>query len=181
MKQGITITRSYDRMDKPVVTIQKRRGHLTLEEVADLLRFEDRNAWCGVYAIVLNCSESTIGGSSYDFDDGPKGDALDLYPLEENEECPVCGSVLPPFLYCPECGTSWKDSTKNVEGLIASMWDETKRSLARPGATETQRAAWYYSHLGSLDMARQMGAITEERRLELYHEAQQYIKGGETA
>lgn len=30
--------------------------------------------------------------------------------------------------------------------------------------------AWYYSHLGSLDFARQMGLISEERRQELYHE-----------
>ena len=30
--------------------------------------------------------------------------------------------------------------------------------------------AWYHSHLGSLDFARQMGLITEERRQQLYKE-----------
>lgn len=61
MKQGITITREYDHHDRPVVRITKRRGKLTLEEVSDLLRTEGWGEWNGYYAIVLNCSEGTLG------------------------------------------------------------------------------------------------------------------------
>ena len=63
MKQGITITREYDHHDRPVVRITKRRGKLTLEEVSDLLRTEGWGEWNGYYAIVLNCSEGTLGGN----------------------------------------------------------------------------------------------------------------------
>lgn len=36
--------------------------------------------------------------------------------------------------------------------------------------------AWYYSHLGSLDFARQIGFISEERRQELYKEFNKAIE-----
>ena len=38
MKQGITIERTCDLHDRPIVRIAKRRGRLSLEEVGDLLR-----------------------------------------------------------------------------------------------------------------------------------------------
>ena len=40
MKQGITIERTCDLHDRPIVRITKRRGRLSLEEVGDLLRHE---------------------------------------------------------------------------------------------------------------------------------------------
>lgn len=80
MKQGITITREYDHHDRSVVRITKRRGKLTLEEVSDLLRTEGWGEWNGYYAIVLNCSEGTLGGNGLYGYEEPKGDALDLYP-----------------------------------------------------------------------------------------------------
>ena len=49
MKRGITITRGYDIHSIPIVRIEKRRGRLTLEEVCDLLRTEDRGEWWGHY------------------------------------------------------------------------------------------------------------------------------------
>lgn len=38
---------------------------------------------------------------------------------------------------------------------------------------EDSRVAWYWSFIGSLDMARQLGLITEERRQELYEKAKE--------
>ena len=81
MKQGITITREYDHHDRSVVRITKRRGKLTLEEVSDLLRTEGWGEWNGYYAIVLNCSEGTLGGNGLYGYEEPKGDALDLYQM----------------------------------------------------------------------------------------------------
>lgn len=172
MKQGITITRGYDLQDRPIVRITKRRGKLTLEEVSDLLLYEGRGEWNGHYAIVLNCSESTLGGIGMYDEEEPKGDALDLYPLEYFEECPVCGKMSPPFQYCLNCGESWKDMDDNVEKRLTSMRDETEREISKPSLTHEARAAWYWTFIGSVDMARQLGLITDERRLEIYKEVE---------
>ena len=96
MKQGISIERTYDLHDRLIVRILKRRGRLTLEEVSDLLRLEGGGEWSGWYAVLLNCTEGTIGGNGlYDSDD-PKGDAVDLYEINEGDDCPICGKFIPP-------------------------------------------------------------------------------------
>lgn len=135
MKQGITITREYDHHDRPVVRITKRRGKLTLEEVSDLLRTEGWGEWNGYYAIVLNCSEGTLGGNGLYGYEEPKGDALDLYPLENFGDCPVCGQMTPPFQYCPNCGASWKEMDDTVEKRLAAMREETEREIRKPSLT----------------------------------------------
>ena len=65
MKQGISIERTYDLHDRLIVKILKRRGRLTLEEVSDLLRLEGGGEWNGWYAVLLNCTEGTIGGNGF--------------------------------------------------------------------------------------------------------------------
>lgn len=116
MKQGISIERTYDLHDRLIVRILKRRGRLTLEEVSDLLRLEGGGEWSGWYAVLLNCTEGTIGGNGlYDSDD-PKGDAVDLYEINEGDDCPICGKFIPPFQYCPSCGAKWSDA-----GQIAKL------------------------------------------------------------
>ena len=172
MKQGISIERTYDLHDRLIVRILKRRGRLTLEEVSDLLRLEGGGEWSGWYAVLLNCTEGTIGGNGlYDSDD-PKGDAVDLYEINEGDDCPICGKFIPPFQYCPSCGAKWSDADQNVETLLASMMEETRRMIAA-SSKEDGRVAWYWSFIGSLDMARQLGLITEERRQELYEKAKE--------
>ena len=169
MKQGITIERTCDLHDRPIVRITKRRGRLSVEEVDDLLRHEGFGEWWGHYAIVLNCTESTIGGNGlFDFDE-PKGDTLDLYKIDEGEECPVCGQFTPPYVYCPNCGSKWSDIDQNAETLLASMRGETERSI-REAKTQAGAVAWYWTQIGAIDMARQLGLITEERRHQLYEE-----------
>lgn len=172
MKQGITIERGYDIHDKPIIRIKKRRGRLSLEEVGDLLRYEDFGEWYGYYAIILNCTESTIGGDGmYDFET-PKGDAVDLYKIDEGDECPVCGHFTPPYSYCPTCGASWKDMDDGVEKRLQSMREETERELSKPSLTPEARMAWYWTFIGAVDMARQLGFISDARRLEIYKEVE---------
>lgn len=138
MKQGITITREYDHHDRPVVRITKRRGKLTLEEVSDLLRTEGWGEWNGYYAIVLNCSEGTLGGNGLYGYEEPKGDALDLYPLENFGDCPVCGQMTPPFQYCPtveRAGRRWTTPSRSVSPLCGrrrSGRSASRRSRRRP-------------------------------------------------
>ena len=97
-------------------------------------------------------------------------DMVRLYEVTASEECPVCQSNLPPFSYCPSCGIPWSDSGKSVETLLSSMRQEAARNIRDPKASDASRLAWYWSHIGAIDLARQMGVITEERRQELYDE-----------
>ena len=41
MKRGITVERKYDHNDIPCIVIKKKRGKLALDEIQDILRFED--------------------------------------------------------------------------------------------------------------------------------------------
>lgn len=172
MKLGITITRGYDIHSIPLVRIEKRRGRLTLEEVCDLLRTEDRGEWWGHYAVLLNCSESTVGGDGYWDDEPPAGDALDLYPLGDSDTCPCCGNMLPPFKYCPNCGESWQGES-GIEQRLATLLQETRREISKPGISPEAKFAWYWTFIGAVDLARQLDFITDERRLEIYDAAKE--------
>lgn len=66
---------------------------------------------------------------------------------------------------------------KNAEELLESMKQETVNMIKSAGIQETQKA-WYHSHLGSIDFARQMGLITEKRRQQLYKEFKEALKEG---
>lgn len=181
MKQGITVTASYDYHDNTIVVVKKRRGKLTFAEVEEALRYGDGNRWCNHYALLLNCSEATVEGSGYFDEDEPQGDEVVLYPIEEGEFCPVCGELTPPFNYCPTCGTSWKDCNVNVETLLDGMKAETVCEIQR-SSSYASKVAWYWSHVGALDMAGQLGLITEERRQQLSDELKQFKpapEGGE--
>ena len=174
MKRGIKIEGAYDRHDNVVVRITKSRGRLTLDEIEDALRYGDGQRWCDHYAILLNCSESTVGGNGlYDFEEPPVGDTVDLYPIDDGEMCPICGNFTPPFTYCPTCGTFWKDVDLDVEKRLASMKEEAVREIERAKSPEA-KLAWYWSHIGTLDLARQLDFITEARRQALCDEFKQY-------
>lgn len=180
MKRGITIARGYDLHDIPCVTIQKKHGKLSLQEIGDILRYEEHNKWNGFYALLLNCTEATLGGNGcLESLDGPPGDSVMLYEFGDGSDCPVCKAALPPFQYCPSCGNAWAEAGRNIETLLAAMRCEAERGIKNPNATKASRLAWYWSHIGSIDLARQMGVITEARRQELYDEMRP-LKPGHT-
>lgn len=63
---------------------------------------------------------------------------------------------------------------QNVEELIATMRAEAERAIRSENDNQTRdgRLAWYYSYIGALDMAFELGLITDERRQELYKEVE---------
>ncbi len=180
MKRGTTIKWDRDLHDKSIVLIQKRRGHLTLEEIGDILQHEDGGKWNGRYAILMNCSEGTLGGNGLFMAD-PAGDSVELYQLESETECPVCGRMLPPFEYCPNCGNDWRDMENSVEKRLSSIRQEAAWEIRKAALTPEAHAAWYWSYIGAVDMARQMNFITEERRRELYQGAEELKPEGHHA
>lgn len=171
MKRGISVEQGCDYAGTPCFVIKKKRGKLTLEEIQDILRYENLQQWNGYYVIFLNCTDSTVEGNGcLELLEERPGDTVMLYEVVDSAKCPVCKALLPPFQYCPSCGSAWSDEGKNVESLLAAMRQETERGIKDPNSTDASRLAWYWSHIGAIDLARQMGVITEERRQALYEE-----------
>jgi len=180
MKKGTTIQWDSDIHGSPVVLIQKRRGHLTMDEIRDILQYEGSGAWNGHYAMLFNCSGGTAGAGGL-FMEEPEGNSVELYPLEPDTECPVCGRMLPPFDYCPNCGVNWKNMENGAEKLLAAMRQEAAWEIHKPELTPEARVAWYWSYIGAVDMARMMNFITEECRRELYQMAEELKPDGHHA
>ena len=66
------------------------------------------------------------------------------------------------------------DQMPNVEQVIASMRDETIREIGKDTISAAAQVAWYWSYIGALDMAQQLGLIDDTRRQELYHEVETF-------
>ena len=47
MKRGIEMSWVYDYMNRMGLEIKKKRSKLTLDEIEDLLRYEDGQRYCG--------------------------------------------------------------------------------------------------------------------------------------
>lgn len=174
MKRGIQMEWDYDYMDHLLLRISKARGKLTLEEIQDLLLYENGQQFCGHYAILLNCSEGTIGGNGVYLEEDSKGDSVALYQVEQEGTCPVCGENTPPFEYCPNCGMPWKDGDPDIEKVLRLMREEAVRMIGGSADWES-KLAQYWSYIGSLDLAKKLKFITEDRRQELQQESQNWM------
>lgn len=175
----------YDMHDNSILVLEKKRGKLSLNEVGDFLRYEKRGGFKGNYVLIIRATEATCGGSGWMDEEEPKGDQWALYRVEQGEACPVCGEVSPLLEWCPMCGESLtgkkvnaEQAMGNAENILEAMKRETLHAI-ESAEREEARKAWYYSHLGSLDFARQIGLITEERRQQLYKEFQEEAHHGE--
>lgn len=63
---------------------------------------------------------------------------------------------------------------QDVEKIIALLRAEMERAIRSENENLTRdgRLAWYWSYIGALDMAHQLGLITDERLQELYEEVE---------
>lgn len=66
------------------------------------------------------------------------------------------------------------DRMPDVEQVIAGMRDETVREIGKKTISAAAQVAWYWSYIGALDMAQQLGLIDDTRRQVLYHEAEKF-------
>lgn len=62
----------------------------------------------------------------------------------------------------------------NAEQIIANMRDETVREIGKETVSAAAKLAWYWSYIGALDMAQQLGLIDDAQRQTLYREAEKF-------
>lgn len=170
-----------DAYGQSILLIEKKRGKLNLDEVGDFLRYSPSGIYQGNYVAIIRATEATCGSGWMD-DETVQGDVMELYKVEQGEPCPVCRNEIPYLQWCPECGASFdgegptkQQALENAEKLLGAMKAEAVRMIKQSAIQET-RKAWYHSHLGSIDFARQIGLITEERRQQLYKEFKECLK-----
>lgn len=84
-----------------VLLVKKSRGKITIDELTEFLLWDSRFT-NHAYAIVIRVYENMCEGSGWDIEEA-KGDVVELYQLEDGDDCPVCGSLLV-YQNCPECG-----------------------------------------------------------------------------
>ena len=63
---------------------------------------------------------------------------------------------------------------RDVEQVIEGMEKETIYMITQKGASLKSQLAWYWTYIGSLDMAFMLGLIDDKRRQALYGEVKQY-------
>jgi len=64
--------------------------------------------------------------------------------------------------------------SQDVEEVIARMRAETIWEIGKKDITVGAQVAWYWTYIGALDMAQQLGLIDDARRQALYREAEQF-------
>ena len=63
---------------------------------------------------------------------------------------------------------------RDVEKVIEGLKQETIREITKKDARPEAQLAWYWTYIGSLDMAQQLGLINDARRQELYREVDRF-------
>ncbi len=63
---------------------------------------------------------------------------------------------------------------RDVEEVIAGIREETIWEIGKMDIPAEAQVAWYWTYIGALDMAQQLGLIDDARRQELYREAEQF-------
>lgn len=106
----ITAEWGSDYHDQAILILRKKRGKISIGEIEEFLRYTGSGKYQGHWAILINASEASCGGSGWmdEYDD--PGDTVCLYQIEEGDCCPVCGAVTPLLEYCPNCGEKLKES-----------------------------------------------------------------------
>lgn len=76
MKKGIEVYTEFDPQGHCVLVIRKQRGKLTLEEIREAAMEYEQN----YYGLVMKCMD---GDMLQYFDDDLKGDAVELYEMDD--------------------------------------------------------------------------------------------------
>ena len=139
MKGKISVSQMVDQRGRKVIRVVKSNGELTLKEIYNALNIFDFRQCSDFYAILMSCAKEEA-----DLED--KG--FDLLPVEECH--------------------GWKLNVISPEEIIDCLRDETEREIRKPTLTDSARIAWYWTFIGSVDMAFQLGLISDQKRQTFY-------------
>lgn len=113
-----------------ILLVEKSRGKLNLEEVADAIRYNWQLQ--GHYIMMINATEATCGADWDPFGELEKqGDMWELYRIEEMEKCPVCKRITPFLHCCPECGKDLiakEDAERGIRSKSKALLDAIIRT-----------------------------------------------------
>lgn len=120
------LTHSWDTdiFGRDALKVEKKRGKITIEELEDYLRYDARNVQDRQWVMVLNCTESTCGGSGWMDEKENPGDTVLLY--EYDTECPLCGKDKTILDLCgavQEQEVNWNTRAANILILPARVGD----------------------------------------------------------
>ena len=91
------------------ITIRKKKGMLTVDEIVRFLHERDQlNVFDGMLAVICFRVNSERDMFPYNLWDKPEGDAQDVYMIGDEELCPLCGKHTLFPQYCPACGEKIK-------------------------------------------------------------------------
>lgn len=94
-----------DRNGNSVLLVRKSRGKISISELQEELSNDYR--FNGVWAVVFAAREDSYQG--WDGGETPKGDILEVYPIQDGESCPACAAVYQGVEYCPHCGEQLRE------------------------------------------------------------------------
>jgi len=98
----ITFEWDKDIRGNEILLATKTRGKITIPELQEALRKDYRYQGSG-WAITFKVFEDG-GYIGWGDAEDPKGDILELYRIDEYDECPICRKLLSPIEYCNHCG-----------------------------------------------------------------------------
>lgn len=91
-----------DRLGRDMTTVIKSRGKLTVEEIQTALRDKGME---GYFVIIIKVGDTDDGY----FYEEPKGDACDVYAINQDEVCPICAKTSTVQYWCHECGNKLEE------------------------------------------------------------------------
>lgn len=104
------LTWEYGDEDGDTIVIRKKKGLLTVDEILRFLHERDQlNVFDGSLAVIA--FRITSERDLYPFGSyftKPEGDAQDVFIVDDDTPCPLCGKSRLFPQYCPECGEKIK-------------------------------------------------------------------------
>ena len=146
MEKKMSVSQTVDERGRKLIHISKTKGSLTQKEICEALNHFDFNQCADLYVLLLNCAND---------EEAPNDEILDFFRVKECRNCQL--------------------RMMSVEKHIHLMREETEREIKKPSLSDAARTAWYWTFIGSVDMAFQLGFISDEER-QTFYDSVQHLK-----
>lgn len=104
---GLNFEWDQDLYGSDILIVRKNRGKISISELQEAMSADYR--YCGAWAVIFKAREER-GYQGWGGGEEPKGDALELYRVEDWETCPICAATFSGIEFCPHCGERIKEA-----------------------------------------------------------------------